>query len=139
MDEDAGEPPLCSLQGNVAGLGMAAGASGRAGTAPRASWRAGVARAAPTSAEAVGRQWLLSSGLPETWRGAVVLVRGYRSRLGPTLRAAEGLDKLGEQARGVAAWARHMQNARSGRAQSTRTRCSAKCQRGLESVGEAGN
>ena len=28
--------------------------------------------------------------MPETWRGAVVLVRGYRSRLGPTLRAAEG-------------------------------------------------
>ena len=26
-DEDAGEPPLCSLQGNVAWLGMTAGAS----------------------------------------------------------------------------------------------------------------
>ena len=43
-----------------------------------------------------------------------MLVRGYRSRLGRTLRAAEGLDKLGELARGAAARARHVQNARSG-------------------------
>ena len=47
---------------------MAAGASGRAATAPRASWRAEVAWAALASAGAVGRQWRLAAGLPETWR-----------------------------------------------------------------------
>ena len=48
---------------------MAAGASGRVGTAPRASWRAGMAQAALAIAGAVGRQWRLAAGLPETWRG----------------------------------------------------------------------
>ena len=49
----------------------------------------------------------------------MVLVREYRTRPGPTLQAAEGQDKLGEQTRGAAALARHVRNACSGHAPGT--------------------
>ena len=69
---------------------MAAGASERAATAPRKSWRAEVAWAALASAGAVGRRRRLAAGLPETWRE----LRGWWVQKG-TLHASCGRSRTG--------------------------------------------
>ena len=106
---------------------MAAGASGRAGTAPRASWRAGMARAAPTSAGAVGRQWRLAAGLPETWRG-LWCSWGAEGDVACWLRSATNQSECGARRGGsVLARAKRVLRSRSGRAQSTHGTCSTEC------------
>ena len=101
----------------------------------RGRWRAGEAWAAPT-----WQRRAADVGVPP--RALTAMLRGTRAAWRvPVRRGVPGaaLWRGQNQGRDVAARARHVQNARSARAQSTHGTCSTKCQGALEVSGKAGN
>ena len=101
----------------------------------RGRWRAGEAWAAPT-----WQRRAADAGVPP--RALTAVLQGTRAAWRDAVRGGvhgAALWRGQNQGRDVAARARHVQNARSARAQSTHGTCSTKCQGVLEVSGEAGN
>ena len=124
-----GEPLFCSLQRDVSRLGMAAEASRQAGTASGASWRARVARAAPSMAGACcGRPLAAMADLTAALWGSKGGLEGSGERARPG-RGPVGEQRPGARCGGSAACACKTCTLGTPRARTLRVRQNAKaCQ-----------